>query len=168
LQNADFSVEAVRRGQEFEAKKEPAQAMPWLRTDLRSWKDVSSLSEFAPFDVILDKSTSDALATSEDHQFSRQNHFLTSCPPVRNILSKNATITLRPVELLALQLSPLTLKGSTWIALSYSTIRFDGLCHLADYWRLRARIPLKAPAGPVAPSTHAPEVFHWMYILERR
>ncbi|KAJ5762588.1 uncharacterized protein N7511_005970 [Penicillium nucicola] len=166
--NADFSTEAVRRGQEMESKRGPAHAMPWLRVDLRSWSDVSTLSEFAPFDVILDKSTSDALATSEDHQLSRQNDFLTSCPAVQKILLKNPTITLRPVELLALQLIPLTQKGSTWIALSYSTMRFDGLHHLSDHWTLQARIPLKAPAGPVTPSTYAPEIFHWMYILQRR
>jgi hypothetical protein len=141
--------------------------MHWLRVDLRSWSDVSTLSEFAPFDVILDKSTSDALATSEDHHLSRHD-LLTSCPAVQKILLMNSTITLRPVELVALQLSPLTKKGSTWIALSYSSIRFDGFHHLSDHWTLRARIPLKAPAGPVATSTYVPEVFHWMYILERR
>ncbi|KAJ5297315.1 hypothetical protein N7508_007564 [Penicillium antarcticum] len=166
--NADFSIEAVRRGKELESNKESAHAMPWLRVDLRSWSDVSTLSDFAPFDVILDKSTSDAVATSEDHQLSRQNDFLTSCPAVQKILLKNAATTLKPVELLALQLFPLTQKGSRWIALSYSTIRFDGLHHLADHWTLQARIPLKAPAGPATPSTYVPEIFHWMYILERR
>jgi hypothetical protein len=143
-------------------------AMQWMRADLRLWKEVSVLSEFAPFDVILDKSTSDAISTSGDLKINSDEELLANCPIVIDILSRYPGATLSPVELLALQLVPLTEKGSAWMALSYSTMRFEGLNFMAEYWTLRSRIALKAPAGPVSSSTHTPEVFHWLYILERK
>lgn len=168
LQNVDFSAEAVRLGQEFESQRNPNHAMPWLRIDLRSWHDASALCRFAPFDVILDKSTSDAIATAGDQIFSFADDLSSTSPTVREILSKATTATLPPVELLALQLVPLTRKGTTWIALSYSATRFDNLPYLMEYWTLCSRTPLKAPPGPVASTTHTPDVFHWIYVMKRK
>ena len=142
-------------------------AMQWLRADLRLWNEVSVLGEFAPFDVILDKSTSDAISTSGDFEISSEEELLACCPIVIDVLSQNPGAALSPVEHLGLQLVPLTQKGSTWIVLSYSNMRFDGLSFMAAYWTIRSRIALKAPAGPLS-STHTPDVFHWLYILERK
>lgn len=89
-----------------------------------------------------------------------------SCPIVAEVLASNPGATLSPVEVLALQLVPLTEKGSTWIVLSYSTVRFDGFEFMTAYWTIRHRKALKAPPG-VSSSIHPPEVFHWLYILER-
>lgn len=138
-----------------------------MRTDLRVWKEVSALSQYGPFDVILDKSTSDAISTSGDFEISSQEELAACCPVVIDALNNNPGTVLSPVELLALQLVPLTEKGSTWIVLSYSTMRFDGFKFMPAYWKMRSRIPLKAPPGPVSSSTYTPEVFHWIYILER-
>jgi hypothetical protein len=164
----DFSTEAVRIGRETESTKNPLHAMQWMRADLRLWSEVSVLDKSAPFDVILDKSTSDAISTSEDLEISSEEELSASCPIVIDILSRYPGATLSPVELLALHLVPLTQKGSTWIALSYSTMRFDGLNAVTEYWTLRSRIALKAPPGPVSSTTHTPEVFHWLYIMERK
>lgn len=142
--------------------------MRWVRADLLSWDHVSTLTRFAPFDVILDKSTSDAIATSSDQKFSMTDDLSRVCPAMQESLSAKPTITLSPVELLALHLVPLTQKGTAWIALSYSTLRFDSLPFLAEYWTLRSRTALKAPSGPVATSAHTPDVFHWVYILDRK
>ncbi|KAL2010207.1 hypothetical protein VTN00DRAFT_6014 [Thermoascus crustaceus] len=173
--NVDFSSEAVRLGQELESGREATQAMHWVSADLRSWDDIMStnLSHFAPFDVILDKSTSDAIATSEPQIFSSSSDS-GICPTVREIVDQNQNgdgkeISLSPVELLSLHLVPLTQKGTTWIALSYSTSRFDNLPHLAAHWRLVSRTGLPAPSGETSSSAaHTPQVFHWIYILQRK
>ncbi|KAE8356838.1 hypothetical protein BDV28DRAFT_144752 [Aspergillus coremiiformis] len=166
--NADFSSEAVRLGQEIESRLEPLHAMHWLRVDLRSWNDVSSLVSLAPFDIILDKSTSDAIATSPSTILSPPSLTQDICPVVRDIVERQGEVTLAPVELLALHLVPLTREGTTWIILSYSTGRFDHLPHLAPHWDLVSRTPVKAPQGQASSFAHTPEVFHWLYILRRR
>jgi hypothetical protein len=170
--NVDFSSEAVRLGQELETGKDAAHAMHWVQADLRSWSDVSSaLKDFTPFEVILDKSTSDAIATGPSEVFtSSGNDDLSSvCPTVRAILDQQGEgkIELSPVELLALHLVPLTQKGAMWITLSYSTARFDNFRYLAEHWSLVSRTPLQAPPGKTASSAYTPEVFHWMYVLQR-
>lgn len=147
--------------------------MHWVRADLRSWTDTSAnLSPFAPFDVILDKSTSDAIATSEPQIFPSPSGASSSiCPTVREIVdqNQNRNLSLSPVELLALHLVPLTQKGTTWIALSYSTSRFDHLPHLAAHWTLVSRTALPAPSGETSSSAaHTPQVFHWIYVLQRK
>lgn len=138
-----------------------------MRADLLSWDHVSKLTPFAPFDVILDKSTSDAIATFSDRKISSEDDISRICPTVRPLLSSEPIVTLSPVEALALHLVPLTRTKTTWIALSYSTLRFDSLPFLGKYWSLRSRKPLKAPPGNVSSSAYTPEVFHWIYILDR-
>ncbi|KAJ5128153.1 hypothetical protein N7448_008932 [Penicillium atrosanguineum] len=166
--NVDFSAEAVRLGQEAERHQAPHKAMHWLRADLLSWEHVSTLIPFAPFDVILDKSTSDAIATFSDRKISSEDDLSCICPTVRPFLSSEPTVTLSPVEALALHLVPLTQTNTTWIALSYSTLRFDSLPFLAKYWSLRSRTPLKATPGDVSSTAYTPEVFHWIYVMDRK
>ncbi|OOQ88656.1 hypothetical protein PEBR_13053 [Penicillium brasilianum] len=166
--NVDFSAEAVRLGQDAENQVAGDQAMAWHRADLLSWDDVSGVSQFAPFDVIVDKSTSDAIATFDNQVLTATDDMSRVCPPVRDILSQNSSIALSPVDLLALHLVPLSRKDTTWIVMSYSGVRFDNRPFLDKYWSLRSRIPVKAPAGPVSTSAYTPEVFHWLYILDRK
>lgn len=162
----DFSAEAVRLGQEAERNQHPSRAMQWIQTNLLSWTDVDSLTPFVPFDVILDKSTSDAIATAEP-QVSPPSPDLTVCPTVREIVEQNGVTELLPVEVLALHLVPLTRVGATWVVLSYSMSRFDNLRYIGRYWEVVSRAPLKAPTGGVTPSAYTPEVFHWLYTLRR-
>ncbi|KAJ6164631.1 hypothetical protein N7470_003303 [Penicillium chermesinum] len=166
--NVDFSREAVRQGKVAEQQEEPARAMHWHCADLLQWDSVAELSAFAPFQVVLDKSTSDAIATGNDRHFNRRDDPAGVCPLVQDMLSEIPTLVLSPVELLALHLATLTHKGSTWVALSYSTFRFDGLHPvIAQFWKVRSRTGLKAPSGPVHASTHTPDVYHRIYILDR-
>ncbi|KAE8368113.1 hypothetical protein BDV27DRAFT_168492 [Aspergillus caelatus] len=166
--NVDFSSEAVRLGQEIERKQDPSHAMHWLRADLRSWNDMSSLAPWAPFDIVLDKSTTDALATSTSATFSPTSILQDICPMVRDVVNTLGETTLSPVELLALHLVPLTSEGTMWFTLSYSTVRFDNLPRLAKHWDLVSRAPLKAPQGQTSTFAYTPEVFHWLYILKRK
>lgn len=142
--------------------------MHWMHIDLRSWNDVVQLSPFAPFEIILDKSTSDAIATSASATFSPSSVAPDVCPTVRKVVDTHGDITLSPVELLALHLAPLTEKGAAWITLSYSTMRFDNLHRLAEYWELVSRTPVKAPQGETSSFAYTPDVFHWIYVLRRK
>lgn len=169
LQNVDFSAEAVRIGQEAEEGKDALCAMHWVRADLRSWADVAHLIRFAPFDVIMDKSTSDSISTSEPSIFPPPNNVSNICPTIlKDIEGKKSTsLALSSVETLALHLVPLTKVGSTWVALSYSAFRFDNMRIAGQYWRLISRTPLRAPTGELTSSAHAPDIFHWLYLLKR-
>lgn len=142
--------------------------MHWQRADLLVWDHVSTLARFAPFDLILDKSTTDAIATSSDQTYTSTENMSHVCPIVQDCLATQPTITLSPVEALGLHLVPLTRRNTTWVTLSYSNLRFDNLPFLERHWTLRSRIPLEAPPGPVTSSAHAPKVFHWIYILDRK
>lgn len=157
----------MRLGLEAESQKNDSnERMPWVQTDLRSWRDVSSLVPFAPFDVILDKSTCDAIATSDTQEFSPDD---TSnvCPTVVELIHEGNALSLPPVELLALHLAPLTHSGTIWFAMSYSTARFDHFPFLTKYWTLRSRTALEAPTGGACSFAHTPPVYHWLYVLER-
>lgn len=166
-QNVDFSSEAVRLGQAAEQHQEPKNAMHWHCADLLQWESISALSTSAPFQLILDKSTSDAIATASDRHFGVEDDTSCICPTVKEELREKSSLILSPTELLALHLVPFTQKGSTWIALSYSTFRFDNLAYISKYWNVRSRIALKAPSGPVSETAYTPDVFHWIYVLDR-
>lgn len=153
--------------------------MHWLHADLCSWEDVAQLSQFVktesgtrtvPFDVILDKSTSDAIATSSSREFSSPVP-PNACPTVRQLVEKSESgeATFFPVELVALHLALLTRKGTIWVALSYSSARFDGLPYLSDYWTVLSRTTVQAPSGQATSSSaYVPQIFHWVYILQRK
>ncbi|KAL4998955.1 hypothetical protein BDV10DRAFT_200956 [Aspergillus recurvatus] len=171
--NADFSSEAVRLGRDSERAQDSSHAMHWIQTDLRSWTDVSRLLPFGPFDAILDKSTSDAIATSSPVTFttaSRRTPVL--CPAIQEILEKTdesgREIKLPPVELLGLHLVPLTKKDSRWFILSYSAFRFEDVPRLFEYWEVVGRMPVEAPGGQTASGARAPAVYHWVYTLQRK
>ncbi|OJJ07537.1 hypothetical protein ASPVEDRAFT_142758 [Aspergillus versicolor CBS 583.65] len=166
--NVDFSSEAVRLGQEVENKQEPSQAMHWIQADLRSWTDVSRLLPFAPYDAILDKSTSDAIATSSPVTLSPTLDMSGICPKVQDILPPEGETTLSPTELLALHLAPLTKRGCKWFVLSYSTMRFDNVPHLFEHWEVVARTPFEAPSGSTVTKAYTPPVYHWLYVLRRK
>lgn len=178
----DFSSEAVRLGRERESQKpNPDNVMHWIQADLCSWQDVSQrLLPLASFDLLLDKSTSDAIATAVPRICHRSTlepkEYGSMCPALQDILQDasnfkgpNETLTLLPVELLSLHLVPLTKTGAIWLALSYSSTRFDSLPYLDKYWEVVSRIPLKAPSGQASSAAAmVPDVFHWLYTLRRK
>ncbi|KAJ5238988.1 hypothetical protein N7468_003607 [Penicillium chermesinum] len=92
--NVDFSREAVRQGKVAEQQEEPARAMHWHCADLLQWDSVAELSAFAPFQVVLDKSTSDAIATGNDRHFNRRDDPAGVCPLVQDMLSEIPTLVL--------------------------------------------------------------------------
>lgn len=165
-QNVDFSTEAVRLGQEAEKSKDEAHSMAWVRADLRSWTDLSALVPFLPFDIIVDKSTCDAVATSDHPVLSPDMPDISST--AREVIHKNEPTAMTPVELLALNLAELAPKGTAWVALSYSASRFGSLTYLR-HWEVVSKEKLAAPSGlSTATGAHAPEIYHYLYVLRRK
>ncbi|CAO1631795.1 unnamed protein product [Parajaminaea phylloscopi] len=91
---------------------------------------------------------------------------------------------LNPVEALCYQLAAASRPGALWAVQSYSASRFDFLeskdsdngssskphspssfADLDQLWKVTQKWPIIAPSG--SNDVHAPEVFHWCYILER-
>ena len=142
--------------------------MKWIQADLRSWSDVAGLLPLGPFDILLDKGTSDAIATSPSMTLSTSSDKISLCPTIKEIVGENGELTLSPVEALALHLAPLTQKGATWIVLSYSSTRFDSLKYAGRYWDIVSRTPMTAPKGATITAAHTADVFHWVYVLRRK
>lgn len=160
--NADFSQTALSIGEQ-RAAEEGLQGMQYARVDLRSWKELSSCALIAEraFDVILDKSTSDAISTNADVLLDTAS----PCP-----LLGESGAPLDPLDLVALHLAALSGPGCVWVVLSYSASRFEILdrpdCHSGRFWTLLQQTSIQAPSGSDNPS--APPVYHWLYHLERK
>lgn len=144
--NTDFAEEAVERGrQSAEAVRGEVR---WEKVDLLSWGDCKKLVPYLSsgeggelFEVVVDKSTSDAISCGEDVSFNSQAltgdpGYSSTHPLIVQLLSRSQSVVpvvLEPLELLALHLASLVRPGGMWIALSYSERRFPFLCASNKY-----------------------------------
>ncbi|PSS29595.1 hypothetical protein PHLCEN_2v2743 [Hermanssonia centrifuga] len=193
--NTDFAQHAVDRGREAE-KKTGNDAVRWERVDLLRWQDVVTLKDRitagnadqdGPFDIVVDKSTSDAISCGEDILYKRE---LTSVPTsVHPLIATHlqvhgdGAISLEPLEVLALHLATLVRPGGVWIALSYSGSRFPFLQFSGErtmgtkldtriYWEKEKEVVVNAPhgwgkEGEGKVNVHAPDIQHHLYIFRR-
>jgi len=196
LVNTDFSENAVDLGR---ARDNGRLAVDWIRSDMLSWEDTLSLSKAGGskdraqsfFDVVVDKSTSDAISCAEDivvneevldeltgHPSTQSPHpgitkYLSECP--------DRVLTVEPLEILAFNLAYLVRPGGIWVALSYSKARFPFLTGGSDggsdmavygmgvnrYWEIVEVKGVAAPSGQDKGNVFAPELQHFLYILQR-
>ena len=124
------SAEEWRKGQS------EREGMRWATADLLDFSSlVSATGSSAPqFSLILDKSTSDAIACAESisvsDAFFGMDAVLLDSKTLLNALSIQAQppldhkCSLDPMIVLSLHLAAITLPGGTWNALSYSQERF--------------------------------------------
>jgi hypothetical protein len=100
--------------------------MNWKVLDLLDPASVAEL-ESIPFDLIIDKSTSDAISCGPDLPFphkpstAKPGHLL----PLDHDGSQKDLV--HPLDILAVHLARLTLPGSKWLSISYSADRFEFL-----------------------------------------
>ncbi|KAF2417252.1 hypothetical protein EJ08DRAFT_83657 [Tothia fuscella] len=218
IHNIDFSKQAVEWGRKTEeqlypdgaqkydlkehrgsAERQPfgdvvvngpaRQRMEWSQVDLVSLTSVISSLSHLSYTVIIDKSTSDAIACGEDVAVPLP--FVEYYPagevfprPMRE--SHTVKHLVHPVIVLALHLALVTPPGARWISLSYSAARFPCISdpdHDVDLLDMRARgLPLpskfwtmvcKEPIEVMdershkSDQVHRPAVFNWLYVLER-
>ena len=182
--NADFAENLVsRKRSEEDARRAtdgPCKGMRWVCADALKWPELDSIleAEGGTFDLVVDKSTSDAISCGEDICYASTDPSLH--PALNEYLSANQekSLTLSPVEVFAIHLSSLVHPGGLWIALTFSSNRFPfwssskesadpSIPRAADYWALDQVITVDAPTG-LEGNAHAPVVQHYVYILRRK
>lgn len=190
--NTDFAEQVVQQGRQ---KAGHRGVVKWETVDMLSWKDVANkLTGKSPdnmgatgealFDVVVHKSTSDAISCAEELELDFQKHEdwsrRTICPTIAPPVnlprsSSNDHLVLEPLELLALHLAALVRPGGIWLALSYSNNRFPFLAltsqsrpiRVSASWTITKVTPVDAPSGQTKSGVHAPAVQHFLYVLER-
>ena len=134
VHNTDFSGPAINLSKDREREifgNDGAEAMNWSVVNLLSseqiWKlrEEGEASARGPFDVIVDKSTSDSICCADDVVVHLPYHIGSQ----RGVGLSETPVTTRsvlPFNLLAVHLAYLVRPGGRWVALSFSKDRFSG------------------------------------------
>lgn len=184
--DTDFSDRAVNQGPTFTFG---GWTNAWRLLDALKWTDIVSItkdvaSDVVPannaFQLVVDKSTSDAISCGEDVSFENELVVMeTIHPAVANLLHKRGKLVLPPLELLALHMAAVVTPGGSWIAVSYHSNRFSFLIEggegikkdetigIGQFWEVEAKVAIEAPSGQVRSGVHAPTVYHYVYLLRR-
>ncbi|KAH9844693.1 hypothetical protein Tdes44962_MAKER07167 [Teratosphaeria destructans] len=189
VHNVDYSQAAVEAGMQAELRGisnkglSPAdECTRWCQLDLLSLPAILDLkgSKEAPYDLVVDKSTSDAISCGRDLLTSLPYPLIATTPTTPPSQAK-----LHPLHILAVHLAALTRPGlGRWVAVSYAEDRFpflapypkspiDGLMdesiismgftHPGELWELQKKWKIRAPSGKLG----EPDVFYWVYVLRR-
>jgi hypothetical protein len=178
IHNVDYSEVVVEKNRQREhellsASKALTESCRWSTLDLLS---VTQVLEFAKlgkgYDVIVDKSTSDAISCSEDVPVELPYRINTNCP---SRVSRPLEGVVYPLHVLAIHLAYLARAGCAWVILSYSADRFsywkdeetiEGLPHPSELWSLERHEKIEQPPDP-NDTVHRPPVMHHLYVLRR-
>jgi hypothetical protein len=196
IHNLDYSPVAVnlgrKREQELYNTNETSANetfMFWDAVDLLSHKSLLGACKPGAYSVIVDKSTSDCIACSDDPPISLPNPIHIPSSSFDNPIDTSihtASEPIHPLHVLAVHLALVTKPGARWVALSYSDDRFpfvDGLYssrpHITGFpdtgllWKLldkrevgnkEEQVVHVSSTGTV---TYRPKVSHWLYIMQR-
>lgn len=190
--NVDFAQEAVDRGRE-RAKEMGHGEVAWEQVDLLDLDDIVSLRAGVfqsrsdeLFEIVLDKSTSDAISCGEDTVLDKKH--LTKSPKrlhpwIAAALSASPKdiLTLSRLDVLAVHLALLVRPGGIWIVLSYSKRRFPSFQEVEEgdvdrlgvdrFWSLKGVVPVtvspKKGGSEGETTVHTPEISHYLYVLRR-
>lgn len=156
--NIDYAAPALDRMRAAELARFGDTHMRWEVLDLLDWTTTSQLLSEPERAVIVDKSCADAIACG---------------PDVRAPLLAGGTRAVHPMEVLALHLAALVAPGSIWLAVSYSSTRFEFLAsqegekpRASDFWQLERRERITAQTESLG-NVHAPEIYHTLFVLKR-
>ncbi|KAF3914538.1 hypothetical protein AA313_de0210393 [Arthrobotrys entomopaga] len=129
VSNVDFSLAALQTGKGKEEKiypsTDPEHHMRWMPLDLLSYQDVLSFKRNTEsYDVIVDKSTSDAISCAE-YVTVRLPYAITAPDIQQEIFSQVDTARVHPLAVLLVNLAYLARPNAKWLVLSYSSSRFE-------------------------------------------
>jgi hypothetical protein len=195
IHNLDYSEVAINLGQQREKElytneqtieNTTGTFMRWDAVNLLDHKSFLGACKPDTYSIIVDKSTSDSIACSDD-VFIPLPYPIDNRPnePI-NLDLREAPEPIHPLHVMAVHLALATKPGALWIALSYSNDRFpfvDGLYssrpHISGFpdtgtlWKLLDKREVEnteqqsATANDVNTIIHRPKVSHWVYILQR-
>lgn len=176
IHNVDYSDVVIERNRQREyemlrSSKAERESCRWSTLDLLS---VSQVLDFGgpEYDVIIDKSTSDAISCAADVAVKLPYRIKTTGPG-QSCHSSEATVY--PLDILAIHLAYLARPGCSWIVLSYSASRFShmqdeattkGLPRPSELWSLERHEKIEQPPDP-NDTVHRPPVMHHLYVLRR-
>ena len=177
IHNVDYSDVVVERNRrrEYELFCSTEAATEWCHWSTLDLLSVSQVLGFGQsgkqYDVIIDKSTSDAISCSEDVSVKLPYHISNSASS-RLLHPMQATVY--PLHILAIHMAYLAKPGCSWVVLSYSASRFshmnepstDGLPLPSELWRLERHEKIEQPPDP-NDTVHRPPVMHHLYVLRR-
>ena len=174
---------------------EEKRGMRWTVADLLDFASLAAAagSSGPQFSLVIDKSTSDAIACAES--IPANDVFLgmdavrlglnavASVQSLREKFVLGAKNLMDPVIVLSLHLAAVTLELGAWISISHSQERFWFLESKCDegstrslndldpkrFWKLEKKEPLNAPDEDEAngASVHRSKIQHWIYVLSR-
>jgi hypothetical protein len=178
IHNVDYSGVIIEKNRQHEyeilcsseAKRELCR---WSTLDLLSAPQVLDFEGSGEgYDVIIDKSTSDAISCSEDVSVELPYPINTTKPSRSYHLSVAAVYSL---DILAIHLAYLAKPGCSWVVVSYSASRFshmeeeittEGLPRPSELWTLEKHEKIEQPPDP-NDTVHRPPVMHHLYVLRR-
>jgi hypothetical protein len=178
IHNVDYSEVVVEKNRQREhellsASKASTELCRWSTLDLLSMTQVLEFAKLGKgYDVIVDKSTSDAISCSED-VFVELPYRISTNSSSR--VSRPFKGTVYPLHVLAIHLAYLARPGSAWVILSYSADRFSYwkddittgvLPHPSQLWSLERHEKIEQSPDP-NDTVHRPPVMHHLYILRR-
>jgi hypothetical protein len=194
VHNVDFSHEAVEWGRRKERELEQSgdldselPAMDWSQVSLLSPPSILSASSAGSVGLIIDKSTSDAVACGLDVHVRPPRPSLTDATLTADWKNGEPT-KIHPLHILALNLAMVAAPGARWLTLSYSKDRYpflpvlfgpfpdklpDDIPDPARYWRLvrkneiqsEQEVPEKFKEN--FDFVYRPVISHYIYVLER-
>ncbi|EOA82283.1 hypothetical protein ACJQWK_05512 [Exserohilum turcicum] len=199
VHNLDYSDVAIQIGKareeeiyQCESKRGPnARAadlpcMRWDTVDLLEHKSLLRVCKRSSYSVVVDKSTSDAIACSQDIHVPLPYPAAIRSYATADLDSTAPHDPIHPLVVMMVNLALVTRPRARWIALSYSRERFDCLDpssdavprnvafpHPADLWRLVERREVDDVELPMQDDmrgdsvTHRPKVCNFVYLLER-
>ncbi|KAH8727572.1 hypothetical protein GQ44DRAFT_824892 [Phaeosphaeriaceae sp. PMI808] len=196
IYNVDYSEIAVDLGKKRERelcdkdKQTTANGsdrfMHWDAVNLLNYKSLSNVYKNSTYPIIIDKSTSDSIACSDDVRISLPYIIDIGLEEAVSSGLQQSSELIHPLHVMAVHLALVTKPGALWIALSYSNDRFPfvnglyssrphihGFPDTGKLWKLQDKREVESVDPPTLTKaqdnkvTHKPRVFNWVYILER-
>ncbi|TKY87325.1 hypothetical protein EX895_004002 [Sporisorium graminicola] len=175
--NVDFSQNSIdfQRRAERQFLQEVGEVatgeglMQYHVLNLLDWEQVRCVLGGPPFDVVLDKSTTDSISTGDDTSFAS----ITQAPaeayhPTLLQLSKQYKANetgVATTQVLGIHLAALVQRGGVWLCHSYSSARWEDVIAEAEVWPWKQveRTPVTVDSSDL----NAPQICHYVYTLHR-
>lgn len=179
IHNVDYSSVVIEQNRQREIElldysDAPIESSRWSTLDLLSASQILGFgASDEKYDVIIDKSTSDAISCADDVTVNVPYQIGSSS--TTRLACMTTTRTVLPLDLLALHLAYLASPGCQWVVLSYSSSRFShwddqsttkGLPQPHELWKIARHEKIEQPPDP-NDTVHRPSVMHHLYILRR-
>ncbi|KEQ93019.1 hypothetical protein AUEXF2481DRAFT_346079 [Aureobasidium subglaciale EXF-2481] len=173
IHNVDYSDVVIERQRQRDLTNTGEEASKWSTLDLLSLAQVEEFKKQGRYDVIIDKSTSDAISCAEDVHVGLPYHMNTAMEQGSSLAISGHT-QVYPLVILAIHLAYLATPGCQWMVLSYSASRFSywedespqRLPHPTQLWKMVRHEKIEQPQDP-KDTVHRPPTMHHLYILER-